>query len=617
MHCEKFPPYAAGALCAGLSFLLAGSACAADAALDPVLVTATRQATRASDLLSDVTLLEGEAITQAGPASTVAELLARQPGLEMVRTGGPGAGTEIRIRGGSAKHTLLLIDGVRVGSATSGEAAWGRIPMAEVERIEILRGPASALYGSDALGGVVQIFTRRGDGPPRVHAEAGAGSQDTSSGSLGVAGGSNGWRYSLNTSTFRSEGFDATANPKAKFANRDRDGYTNTSTSGSLSYTPAKGHELGLTYFNSDGRNRFDSGTSATIARKDHQLETKVTSWGAYARNAVSADWTSTLRVGSSEDDQTNYRDGAIYSIFRTEQKQFGWQNDVRLPFGKALVAVERLDQKVSGSNAYRVDQRTIDSLLGGWSGQFAAHRLQFSVRRDDNSQFGGKNTGNAAYGYQLSETWRAHASYGTAYRAPTFSELYYPPTAGLSGNPDLKPEFARNRELALHYEQGSHHASATWYLNKVSDLIAWGSRPSPVNIGSATLEGLTLAYQGTLGGYDLGASADFLDPRDDATGKILSRRARERASLSLGKRVGPWEARAEMQAVGQRYDADDNLRKLAGYTLFNLYGSYAVARDWSIFARAENIFDRKYELALDYATPGASIFVGIRYVPK
>lgn len=607
----------AGALAAGLSLPLPGAALAADAALAAVLVTATRQASRAGDLLSDVTLLEGEAIEQAGPASTVADLLARQPGIEMVRTGSPGSGTELRIRGGSAKHTLLLIDGVRVGSATTGEAAWARIPAAEVERIEILRGPASALYGSDALGGVVQIFTRRGDGPPRLHAEAGAGSQDTRSASLGVAGGARGWRYSLNSSTFRSAGFDNTRNPQARFANPDRDGYGNTSASGSLSYAPAKGHEFGLTYFNSNGQNRFDTGSNAATARRDHQLAANLTSWGAYARNALSADWTSTLRAGHSEDDQTNYRDGGVFSVFRTVQKQVGWQSDVRLPFGKALFAVERLDQKVDGSSSYTTAQRTVDSVLAGWGGQFGAHRLQVNARRDDNSQFAGKNTGNAAYGYQIDHAWRAHASYGTAYRAPTFSELYYPPTAGLFGNPDLKPEFARNRELALHFERGDQHASATWYLNKIHDLIAWGSRPSPVNIGSATLEGLTLAWNGTLAGYALGASADFLDPRDDATGKVLARRARQRAALSLGKRVGAWEARAEMVAVGRRYDADDNLRALGGYTLLNLYGSVALARDWSLFARAENVFDRRYEQALDYATPGASLFAGLRYAPK
>lgn len=593
------------------------TALAADATLESVVVTATRQASRANELLADVTVIEHELIEQAGPSATVAELLARQPGIEMVRAGSPGSSTEVRIRGGSAKQTLLIIDGVRVGSATTGEAAWSRIPLSEIERIEILRGPASALYGNDAIGGVVQIFTRRGDGPPRLHAEAGVGSQDTSSASVGLSGGANGWRYSVNTSAWRSDGFDNTHNPKAKFANPDLDGYKSTASSGSLSYAPAKGHEFGINHFTSDGKNRFDSGTSATIARKDHELKTTLTNTGVWSRNTLTSSWTSTLRAGRSEDDQINFRNAAVYSIFRTVQDQIGWQNDLSLPVGKALVAVERLEQKVSGTNRYAVSQRTIDSLLTGWSGQFGAHRVQANVRRDENSQFAGKNTGNAAYGYQISDAWRTHASYGTAYRAPTFSELYFPLTAGLVGNPNLQPEFAHNRELALHFEQGSHQASATWYLNKVDNLIAWGSRPSPVNIGSATLEGLTLAYQGSLAGYEIGASTDFLDPRDDATGKVLSRRARQRATLSLGKRIGAWEARGEMLAVGKRYDADDNLRVLGGYTLFNLYGSYAVDRDWSVFARAENIFDKHYEQALYYATPGASVFVGLRYAPK
>lgn len=602
---------------AAMALIAASAAHADDPSLNPVVVTATRQAMRAHELLSDVTVIEREEIAQAGSSSTIAELLARQPGIEMVRSAGPGTSTELRIRGSSQKQVVLLIDGQRVGSATTGEAAWARIPASEIERIEILRGPASFLYGNDAMSGVVQIFTRRGEDGHRLFVEGGAGNYGTFGSSIGVAGAANGWRYNLNTSTFRSDGYDNTRNPRARFANPDRDGYDNTSTSASLSHSWSGGHEIGLNYFNSNGRNHFDSGITTATARMNHELDANVTTWGAYTKNKLSDRWTSTLRAGRSEDDQTSYRNAGIYNIFRTVQNQFGWQNDVRLPLGNLMAAVERLDQTVNGTTAYRVNQRTIDSALLGWSAQIEDHRLQANIRHDRNSQYGSKNIGNLAYGYQITERWRAHASYGTAYRAPSFSELYYPLLSGQEGNPNLLPESARNRDASLHYETRKHRISATYYLNVITDLISWGSRPSPVNIGVARIEGVTLAYSGKLADYDVGASADFADPRDQTTGKVLSRRARQHGTLSIGKKVGAWEARGEMVSSGRRFNEDENTYKLGGYTLFNLYGSYALAPDWSLFARANNIFDKKYEQVLDYATPGASIFVGVRFSPK
>ena len=189
--------------------------------------------------------------------------------------------------------------------------------------------------------------------------------------------------------------------------------------------------------------------------------------------------------------------------------------------------------------------------------------------------------------------------------------------SSGYYGNPSLKPEFSRNREASLHNEQGMHHVSATYFQNKISDMISWSGRFTPVNIGNASIEGLTVAYQGKLADFDIGASIDWQDPRDESTNKVLARRARERGSFSVGKQFSGWDARAEMVTVGKRYDTDANTNVLGGYTLFNLYGSRTIDRDWSVFARADNIFNKKYEQALNYSTPGASLFVGVRYSPN
>lgn len=318
-----------------------------------------------------------------------------------------------------------------------------------------------------------------------------------------------------------------------------------------------------------------------------------------------------------------NTTDGTQSSLFRTDQDQYSWQNDIKTGVGNFLLAVERLDQKVSGTGNYSVESRTIDSVLAGWSGNYLSHRLQTNLRYDDNSQFGGKTTGSIAYGYRIDPNWRTNISYGTAFKAPSFNDLYYPLTFGSYGNPNLLPESSRNREAAIHYERGLHHVSLTWYLNQVDNLIAWNETApgsfayTPVNVGKARLEGTTLAYEGQISNFNLQANYNYLDPRDTDTGRQLARRATNFGAASLGQQIGPWEWRVEMLASDRRFDNASNTRKLGGYALTNLYGAYRFTGDWSVFARVNNVFDRDYELAADFATPGVNAFVGVRYSPK
>lgn len=585
------------------------------ASLDPVMVTATRQAMRSSELLSDVTVVEPEELKQAGN-STLGEILSRQPGIEFANSGSNGATGSVFMRGTSAGHTLVLIDGMRVGSASLGQmSSWSRIPASQVERIEILRGPASSLYGSDAIGGVIQIFTRTGKGPFQVNAEAGVGSYSTSTVAAGFSGSQNDWRYSLNASVYRTDGFNSIKNPRNNAYNKDRDSFENQSLSGSLGYALAKGHEIGASFLYSDGESMYDSGTTRAAAARDYRNLLAVSNFSTYLKNAFTSNWTSTLRVGRSTDDSKNTTNGVQNSLFRTDQEQYAWQNDIRTGVGNFLLGIERLDQSVSGTGNFRVTERTIDSALVGWNGNYLSHRLQANLRYDNNSQFGDKTTGSIAYGYRLNSNWRANVGYGTAFKAPSFNDLYFPLTFGLQGNPNLLPESSRNREAALHYESGLHHVSLTWFLNQVDNLISWGT--SPVNIGKARIEGATLAYEGQVGGFDLIANYNYLDPRDTATGRQLARRASNYGMAAIGQHLGPWEWRIEQQASDRRFDKDDNLRKLGGYGLTNLYGAYNFGGNWSVFARVNNLFDRDYEVVADFATPGTNAFVGVRYGAK
>lgn len=597
---------------------LAGNAAAADAELDPIVVTATRQAARVSDLMADITVIDRDEIEQAGQ-TTLEQLLARQPGVQYTANGGPGTNSGIFIRGTAPNQSIVLIDGQRFGSATSGDAALSRIPLSQVERIEILRGPASSLYGADAIGGVIQIFTKRGEGPARFNASTGFGTYNTSDSSVGVSGGNELVSYSLQGGYYATKGVTSIHNKNDPFGeyNRDPDGYRNNSFSGSVSLRPASGHEIGANFLVSNGTSRFDA-SYPSPAVANYRNQQNVANYSVYSRNRFASNWTSTLRVGRSTDDSTGFSQGHGIKdyVFRTDQDQASWQNDIKLPVGTALLAAEYLKQSVSSTTNFTTDERTIRSLLAGWTGSLDQHRFQLNVRRDDNSQFGGKTTGSGTYGYQFTPAWRAHVSYGTAFRAPTFNELYFPNIFGplYAGNPALKPEEAKNAEAGVTWEANGHRLSAVYFHNKIENLIVgWPL----ANVSKATIEGTTLSYSANVGPWSGSIAVDLQRPRDDDSGNHLQRRADQQMSSSLSRRLGDWTVGGEWQVVGKRYDDSANTVRLGGYGLVNLFAEYKLQKDWILFARGNNIFDKYYETVNNFSTLGANVFVGVRYTPQ
>lgn len=613
---------------AALALVVSFPASPADNQLDPIVVTATRQATRANELSSDVTVITREEIDQAGDSTSLAQLLARQPGIQSVANGSAGSISGVFIRGAATNQSIMLIDGVRIVSATLGSPNLSRIPLNQIERIEILRGPASSMYGADAIGGVIQIFTRRGEGAARLNASTGYGTYNTSDTTVGVSGGTDLVSYSLQAGYLRTDGFNSFTNrngssPFFNPYNPDRDGYYNKNLSANFAVTPAKGQEIGVNLLASKGNNKYDSNDfSALGAAQNFNSDQTVASYSIYSRNRLNDVWTSTVRIGRSTDDSTDYVGSAKTDAFRTDNDLVSWQNDIKLPVGVALLGVEYTKQKVSGTTDYTTSERTINSLLAGWNGNVGNNRFQLNLRRDDNSQFGAETTGSASYGYQFTPEWRAHIAYGTAFRAPSFNELYYP----FFGNPDLKPERAKNTEVGINWERGNHRFSTVLYNNDLTDLIDFRPQPrppffAPVNVSKALLRGATLTYDGRFSEWGLGIAVDFLDPRNEEQGpnegNRLARRADQQMSSYVTRTLGNWELRGEWKLVGNRYDDPANLVRMGGYGLVNLYADYRVQPDWALFVRANNIFNKDFETADNFATAGANVFVGVRYAPK
>lgn len=586
--------------------LLVASNAYAQTNLEPVVVTATRQATKISDTLADVTVIDREEIEKASGSSTL-DLIARQPGIQISNNGGAGKTSSIFIRGAEARHTLLLIDGIPVGSATTGTPSLGDIPLSQIDRIEIVRGPTSAVYGSDAIGGVIQIFTRRGEGPLRGDAFAGYGSQNTQEYAAGLSGGNELVSGSFRMAHQSTNGFNVAADParyntaNGSLPNPDKDGYRQTSFTGNFAIRPAKGHELGVTAYSVSGKNFYDGGGATVSAYAD----VNNTVYSAYSRNQWHDNWTSTLRYGRTEDSSTNF--APTQSLFETVQNQWVFENQIRLPYGNLLLGYEYLTQEVNSSTAYTVSGRHVSSPFVGYNVKFGKHNMQLAARHDDNSQFGAKATGNFAYGYQLTNNIATHAAIGTAFKAPTFNQLYFP---GF-GNANLKPEEALNKEIGVTWKMTGHRISLVYFDNKITDLI--GGFPV-VNINKATITGTTLSYTGTWGPITLNAGIDIMEPRDASTGNKLPRRADQQGNLSINYSASRYNFGTEIQAVGQRFDNAANTRNLPGYGLINLYAQYQLTSALRLEARINNLLDKDYETAWAYAQPGMNAFVGIRY---
>lgn len=590
---------------AAAAFCLCQSALAVDDEA-AVVVTATRMPSRASELLNDVTVLHRDDI-EASAAASLPELLAAQPGVQFTTNGGPGKTAGLFLRGAESRHTVVLIDGMRVNSATAGDTAIQHIPLDQIERIEIVRGPVSSLYGSEAIGGVVQIFTKRGDGPLTGNLQAGVGSRNTSDVSAGISGSTADVDYALTAGHFQTDGVSASTSTAY---NQDQDGYRQDNAAGRIGIRYAAGQELAAQFFYSDGVTRYDPSASSYDARIYQTLQAA----GVESRNQIADFWRSTLRLADSADDSTNHSSATAKSVFKTEQRQTTWQNDFRTSIGNLLAGIERLEQSIAGTTNYATKDRSVDSLLLGYQGHYADHRLQASARRDDNSQFGTKSTGMAYYGYQITPALRASVGAGTSFSAPTFNQLYFPSNWG---NPNLEPEEGRNKEATLAWDNGHAHASLTWFDNRVRNLINYNTSTTPYykNINRAHLTGWTLAVDGNLLGWRPRLAYDWLDAKDEATGLMLPRRAKERLTLGLARELDAWTVSGDLVASSSRldYSSPSSIKRLGGYTVANAGIDYRAAAQTTLFVRADNIFDKRYELAADYATTRASIFAGVR----
>ncbi len=580
---------------------------------DAVVVTASRLEQQLKDTIAHTTVITAKDIRES-QAVDVASLLRREAGFEFVQNGGIGSASSIFMRGGDGRQVLVLIDGVRVGSATLGTTAIENVMLDQVERVEIVRGNVSALYGANAIGGVIQIFTKQGYGAPRAEAQAAGGSRGTSRVAAAYRGSVENTRFSLNVSQFETTGFSALDPKLAPRANPDNDGYRNQSFSGHVALLLAAGHEIGVRAYQSAGKVDFDNAFGAPADR--HHSDNTLSTYAVYSRNELASFWESRVTLAEGSDRSKNFTNDAAPTRFNTDNTQFQWQNDFKLTKEHVLTAgLERQQQRVDSTTAYPVTGRNVNSSMLAYSGRLGAHQLQASTRRDQYSDFGNADTWLAGYAYDVDARWKVTAMRSSAFTAPTFNQLFFP---GF-GNPNLQPEKTRSSEFGLQYAVARHllriAAFRTRYQNLIETIAVTPAILLPQNVARARVEGTELSYTGQFEGWDLRTSLTVQDPINAITGGQLRRRGTTFGNLVANTTLAGWRLGGEVIVGSPRPDNDIATGApvtLGGFKVVNLTARHPIGKNAHVAARLENAFDEKYQVAHGYNVPGRGLFVSL-----
>ncbi len=600
------------ALCNPASALADSTTLASSQTMGSLVVTASRTPQKLVDALPSTTIISRTDIENS-QAQDVLSLLRRQVGIEFAQTGGLGAQASVFMRGANSSQVLVMIDGQRINSVGSGAPLLSQLMVDEIDHVEIVRGNVSSLYGSEAIGGVIQIFTRRAEAGPvgEVSLQYGSEQNRALSAHVGTTFGEEGskTRLNLTASTRSFDGFSAIDPKRASGANPDNDGYHNHSISFQASQQIGQ-QEVGVRGLQSEGKLDFDSSFDGPTAT--HRENSRFTTASVYANLQLTPVWDSQFQYGETKDHShstSSYPFSFVTGTTDNKSAQFSWHNSYHLAPTQTLTAgYENLDQRGS-STAYSAEfKRTVDSLMAGYVGDYSAQQVQINFRHDDYSDFGDVDSGLVAYGYNFGAGWKAIGQVSTAFRAPSFNDLYYP----FFGNPKLKPEHSRSAELGLQYAKGHDFFRASLFRTRTRDLIVYDSTIFAANnIARARSTGLELSGSTVWEDWELSANLTMPRPIDEQTQQPLLRRAHRNFNLAVARNFGSWRVSADVQDAGARYDSDINTFariQLKSYSVTNLGLRYTFNPNMSAGLALTNAFDKNYNLVDGYNTQGRAL---------
>ena len=583
---------------------------------DHILVTATRSEQALKNSLSSAVILSEVEIDRA-QAQSLPELLDHIPGLDIDHSGGLGSLTSLRLRGTENDHVLVLIDGVRAASATSGTTALTHLPVTQIERVELVRGPRSSLYGSDAIGGVVQIFTKKGKGEFKPYLDFSYGSHDTHISQAGVRGLYGNTSYSLNGSYTESEGYDRTYDNSG--ADTDKDGYRESALSANIQHEFANGISLAMSYLRSEGNTELDGSNDSTDfinesrdlsislpIRDDLKLKAQ---FGRYRDKTYSFGFSPAL-FETTRDSATLQLD---YSMAENHQLSFGYDYHI---------------DDVSSSANFIENERDNHSWFAQYLGKIERWTLEAGLRTDDNEAFGSYETGNLAIGYDLTDDILVSLSYGTGFKSPTFNDLYFPFTDfgcffgscfTFEGNPHLTPEESESVELMVRGQTGNIGWFASLYQTDIDDLISLSNDYSTVaNVAEAEILGGEVGANLDLFGWRTAVTLTYTDPRDKSDDSLLIRRSRASANLDISRQFGKLDFALFWQVQSYRLDQDQDFDgrkdRLSGYGTVDLRARYQINNELSLALKINNLFDQEYRLIQPFETEGMTTAISVRY---
>lgn len=613
------PPFSRPLLAGALSAALTSVAVAQtpDAAPAEMLVTANRFAQFSHDTLNAHSLLDREAILSSGAVSLF-ELLRSVPGVQMARTGVDGAQTSLFMRGSNSNHTLILLDGVRLNTASEGAARLENLPISQIERIEVIRGSQSSLYGADAIGGVIQIFTRAGvdtrtgaAAEPRAYegrVEAGVGSEQSRQGHAGFRARLAQTVIDVDLSHTETDGIPPQNAPVPSTINA---AWQNQSLSLGVQQSLGEHWQLWGRWLATESEKLFDGGDSDASQR----------SASAGLRGTISANWQSQLQLSRFKDDNLTRQWGDSRST--TWRDSLQWQNQLTLASNSNTVLGVDLDQEeldyLSTGAVQNLSQRDNKAVFAVHQHTLAALDLTASVRVDDNEQFGQHTTGRLALGKDIGNTTQLWVAAATAFKAPTLVDLYVDfPAFFFYANPDLEPEKARSLEAGVRSQVMGTGIELNVFRNDIRDLIgADASFTSVTNISRARIDGLELAASRDILGWQSRLSLTVLDHENRQTGESLLRRPEQQASISTSRQFGEVNLLIDWQLRSDQADLDPvtfGRSQVGGYGVVDTVLAWHLTPALDLQLKIGNLFDKNYEVVDGFNTLGRHAMVNIRH---
>ena len=574
--------------------------------VEGLVVTATRIVQRADEALRDIAVITREDIERAGPI-TLQELLAREALVEFRGSGGAGQPAGLFLRGANAAQTLVLVDGLRVSSATVGTTAVHTLPLAMIERIEVVKGPLSSLYGADAMGGVIQIFTRASQ-KPRLTGALSVGNERDYAGSAGFTAIEGNTTVSFSAGARRYDAPSAT-NPRAFCHDPDRDRHELEFASTEVLTRLWQGEVISVSGFVSRNRARFDGCPDEQGRFSDDRNEQTLAGARVSSTNVILPGWSSRLSAGEGRDriDIT----GSLASRYETRQQQLSWVNTFSVPGGTFLAGVEGLRQQVLSSDLFARTERDTRSVFVGLNERWGGQQLEASARRDEDDQFGARTTGSVSLGGTWPRFAQVTTTRGRSFRAPTFYDLYGPTSDYYVPNPALRPERGESTELSVRSLAGAAWPwRVTAFDHRIDDLITYVF-PTMANVRRARIRGIETTLEGTAWwGVRVKGSLAAQRPRDEGSGAPLQGRADRFGRLEASRRFGAWSVVGGFTASSERYDSTRPSpgTRLPGYAIADVAVRYAASGRWTLGLTAANLLDKRYEHAVGYSAPGRQL---------